>query len=115
MKQPKFTKEKVIEALNANFGMVYLAAKSLDCQPKTIYNYIERWPDLQEVINKHRGELLDTAELKLKQKVLAGDNWAIGFTLKTIGKDRGYVDRQEITGEDGQPFKVYFGIDESKL
>ena len=43
------------------------------------------------------------AELKLDAAVQAGEPWAIAFLLKTVGRKRGYVQRQEITGADGQP------------
>jgi hypothetical protein len=35
--------------------------------------------------------------------VRRGEPWAVCFTLKCLGKDRGYVERQERTGAGGQP------------
>jgi hypothetical protein len=36
--------------------------------------------------------------------VLAKEAWAVCFTLKTIGKGRGYVERNEVTGANGKDF-----------
>ena len=47
--------------------------------------------------------MVDTAELKLWQCIQNGEAWGITLCLKTIGKDRGYVERQEHTGQDGAP------------
>ena len=35
----------------------------------------------------------------------AGDAWAICFYLKTQGKNREYVERQEVTGKCGDPIQ----------
>jgi hypothetical protein len=37
---------------------------------------------------------------------LAGEPWAVALTLKTLGKQRGYVERQEVTGADAGPVDV---------
>ena len=47
--------------------------------------------------------MVDTAELKLWHSIQNGEAWGIAFCLKTIGKDRGYIERQEVTGADGAP------------
>ncbi|MEE8371818.1 MAG: LysR family transcriptional regulator [Sphingomonadales bacterium] len=46
---------------------------------------------------------LDNAESKLDANIDKGKEASIFFLLKTLGKDRGYVERQEITGKDGDP------------
>ena len=41
------------------------------------------------------------AESQLHKQILDGNTTATIFYLKTKGKKRGYVERQEITGVDG--------------
>jgi len=89
----------IIEALEKTHGMVYLAAEALGCAPVTIYRRAEKDPKVQDVINTQRGKLIDKAELKLEQAVMAGEPWAVTLTLKSLGKNRGYVERQEISAE----------------
>jgi len=45
-------------------------------------------------------------ESKLYSKALAGDTTSMIFFLKTQGKKRGYIERQEITGEDGNELVI---------
>jgi hypothetical protein len=92
---PVYTNEKIIAALKETKGLVFLAAKRLGCSPQTIYNRSQRSPDVANVIKNERGEVVDTAELTLYNAILAGEPWAIQLTLKTLGKDRGYVERTE--------------------
>ena len=96
MKKEKFTAKQIIAALKDASGMVYVAARKLGCSHQTIYNYAKRYASVQEAINEERGHLIDTAELALKRAILDGEGWAICFTLKTIGKDRGYVEKHQI-------------------
>ena len=48
-------------------------------------------PKIREAIDNARGLLVDEAEAALAKLVEAGDMTAVVFTLKTIGKGRGYV------------------------
>lgn len=102
----RYTAAQVAAALEATKGMVYLAAKQLGCSHTTIYNYIERHPTVREAWEAQGGEVGDTAELKLYQAILEGQAWAVAFYLKTKGKNRGYTERQEVTGADGGPIEV---------
>ena len=58
-----------------------------------------RLPVLEEELN-------DIAELLLRQAVNDGNLWAIKYQLSTKGKSRGYVERSEITGKDGDTIRV---------
>jgi hypothetical protein len=101
--KPRFTASQVIAALQATHGMVYLAAKRLKCDPDTVLNYCKRYPSVEAVKQSQRGQMIDLAEQKLWESIQKGEAWGITLCLKTIGKDRGYVERQEVTGNDGAP------------
>jgi ParB-like chromosome segregation protein Spo0J len=100
-----YSKRSIIEALERTHGMIFLAAKELGCAPVTIYRHAAKDSKVQAIIDSYRGQLVDKAELKLEQAVLNGEPWALNLTLKTLGKSRGYVERQEVTGADGGPVK----------
>lgn len=108
----RLSDKKIIEALIATNGGLYLAAKKLECAPNTIYNRMRKNPRLKDIIEDHRGETVDIAEQKLRQAILNGEPWAIALELKTIGKSRGYVEKQEISATvEGVIKTVGFDID----
>lgn len=88
--------------------MVYLAAKNLGCSHTTVYNYIERYASVRHEHEYQRGELLDIAEVKLREAVISGQQWALQFALRLLGKGRGYAQRQEITGAEGGPIVMEY-------
>lgn len=99
MKKPD---RSIIEkAIVKAFGNLSTAAKSLSVDRATLYKWIEQ-EGLEEAVIEGRNTRLDFVESKLDQKINSGDTTAIIFFLKTQGKNRGYVERQEITGKDGQ-------------
>jgi len=102
----RVTNKRMLEAIKKNGGAVYLAARELGCAPNTIYNRMEKVPAMKQAVENARGEVVDYAEQKLRLAVLNGEPWAIGMTLKTIGKSRGYVERQEVTGAEGSHIVV---------
>lgn len=110
-----FTAETMIKALQATKGMVYLAAARLGCSYQTVYNYIERHPTVKAAWEAESGKMLDIGEMKLYEAVLNGEAWGVSLLLKTKGRHRGYVERQELTGENGKEFviKVVYGNDSS--
>lgn len=77
-------------------GGLYLAARKLNISPHTIYNRMAKCPQIKQAIEDSRGETVDIAEGKLRQAIHNGEPWAIALELKTIGKSRGYVEKQEI-------------------
>jgi hypothetical protein len=112
--KPHFTAAQVIAALQETKGMMFLAAKRLGCSHETIRRYCLRYPTVQAAKDAERGEMIDTAELKLWQSIQNGEAWGITLALKTIGKDRGYVERTEQTGRDGAPLNEVVKVVMSK-
>jgi len=96
-----YSTTSIIEALKKTHGMIYLAAEDLGCAAITIYRRAEKVAAVRETIDSYRGKLIDKAELKLEQAVMNGEPWAVAMVLKTLGKSRGYVERQEVTGAEG--------------
>ena len=105
-RERKYSDAEIIKALDDKRGGIYVAADELGCSYKTIQRRAEKVPAVQEVINKYRHRRSDIAEMKLDQAIFKGEPWAILFQLKTQGKDRGYVERQEITGKDGNDVTI---------
>jgi len=102
----RYKTPQILEALKATGGLVYMAARKLGCDPSTINKRAKTSPEIQAAIDNARGDMLDMAEHELKKAVRGGDMTAIIFTLKTIGKGRGYVERIEQTGPNGGPVQI---------
>lgn len=96
MNRDRFTKEEVAAALIATKGLMTLTARRLSVSAQTIYNYLAKYPELYEVRSEARCEMVDAAELALESAVLAQQGWAVCFTLKTLGRDRGYIERLQV-------------------
>ena len=93
---------EVRHALLASRGLISSAARRLGVVRQSIYNALERWPELREIVEEERELHLDEAETALFKAVKRGEAWAICFMLKTQGKARGYTQRQEVL-EVGSP------------
>lgn len=90
------TLTEIRAALDKYHGGVYLAADALGCRPQALYARIAKSPELRQLQDLHDGRRTDAAELKLEQAIRNGEPWAIQFQLKTKGRNRGYVERQEV-------------------
>ena len=104
----KYTTAQMIEALREKHGNLSAAARYLGCSRNTISRYIDTYPTVKAVYDEERETLIDFAENQLFQQVKEGNITAIIFTLKTIGKSRGYVERQEVTGADGGKLQIEY-------
>ena len=112
--KPRMTKARVREAIKTSRGLKTIAAKLLNISRQTLYNYIERWPDLQDAFDEVDEELGDFAEGELLKLIRAGDSSAIRFYLRTKHKHRGYTERTEVTGEGGGPVQTQQKVDLSQ-
>lgn len=106
MSEPKYSSDEIMQALRETNGLISLAARRLGCANQTIYNRAKKVQAVQQVINESRDELVDIAELALRSAVTGKEAWAVCLVLKTLGKERGYVERQELTGADGKELKI---------
>lgn len=101
-----YTPEEIIDALKRHKGMVYLAAEALGCSHTTVYNYMNKYPEVKAATVKEKGKVLDAVELVLFNAAMRSEPWAVSLMVKTQGKNRGYTERTEITGADGDAINV---------
>jgi predicted transcriptional regulator len=101
----KFKIDEVIEAIEKGHTPKD-AAKILGCHPDTIRNYADSNERVRRALESERKDLVDIAKKGLRRHLERQEAWAISFTLKTLGKDEGFTERQEITGKDGNSIVV---------
>jgi hypothetical protein len=101
-----FTAEQVIEAVKDSRGFVSTIAKRLGCQRTYVYKLAEKFASVKQAIEEEREGVKDFAEGKLLEQINVGNITAIIFYLKTQGKDRGYIERQELSGIDGNAITI---------
>lgn len=98
-----YSAQEAIEAIKGSQGFVTTIAIRLGCSIATVYNLIKRHPTVAEALEAEREKMLDFAESKLYKQIDAENITAIIFFLKTIGKRRGYIERQEIANYNIDP------------
>jgi uncharacterized protein YaaR (DUF327 family) len=106
MNVKKFKIEQIQNAILKANGLVSVAAKVLNCDNQTIYNYIKEFPQLKDTLQEARDKTLDLAENKLFELINEKDKTAIIFFLKTIGRGRGYIERFENVVSKGNEFEI---------
>ncbi len=74
-----------------------------NCQKIGVDTIIAPMVETPFALKKYLSSVEETSPLKLMEAVENGEIAAIIFRLKTKGKKRGYVERQELTGADNQP------------
>ena len=107
----KYSKKRVIQALLAS-GTQSGAARILGCSRNTIISYIAKDATIHAAVEEARESFIDLAESKLMDNVSEGHPASVFFTLKTLGKSRGYIERVESTGAEGAPIAVILKVEE---
>ena len=103
-------KKAIIEALEKSLGVVTTACKIVGIGRTTFYGWMKEDEVFAERVEDIQNIALDFVESKLFENIKDGKTSEMIFYLKTKGKDRGYVERQEITGADGMPTKFEIEI-----
>jgi len=102
-KQFRFTQQQMIDALHNARGLKGPAAEALSCDRHTVSRYIQRFPAVKEAYDEAIQATIDLAQAKLVDLVEREDWRAIRFLLCTLGKDRGFTERQEIVAVGDDP------------
>jgi hypothetical protein len=112
----KYTAEELIRAAHEGRGLKAPMARILGCSYNTVTNYQRRYASVARAMHEEREKFKDYLEHALHKRVEAGDTTAIIFGLKTLCKDRGYVETVEVEGShshyhDGEPIRIVRIVD----
>ena len=102
-------------ALEKSLGVVTTACKNVNIHRSTFYKYYQDDPNFKNSVDDIQNVALDFAESKLHKLIQNENVTAIIFYLKTKGKNRGYVERNEITGKDGNEINFVIPKDAESL
>jgi outer membrane lipoprotein-sorting protein len=107
-------KKAIIEALEKSLGVVTTACKVVGIGRTQFYQWLKDDDEFAQEVDDIQNIALDYAESQLHKQIGDGSTAATIFYLKTKGKKRGYIERQEITGADGMPTNFQIEIIESQ-
>jgi hypothetical protein len=95
------TKEAFIIAYKENFGNITISCESAGVSRSSYNVWIKNDPEFARKLAEIEPEeiMLDFGEHKLMERIAKGDTLATMFLLKTKGKRRGYIERQEVAHE----------------
>jgi hypothetical protein len=100
-------KKQMIEAMEKTLGIVTSAAKMVGINRSTHYIWMEKDDEYRGKINSISDLALDFVESQLFKSIENHSDTATIFYLKTKGKKRGYIERQELTGADGDKLGAF--------
>jgi len=101
------TKKAMIEALEKSLGIVTQACKVVGISRDTHYRWMKDDEEYKQAVQELGDVALDFAESKLHKLIDQGNPAATIFYLKTKGKERGYVERQEIAVAEKKPLSWF--------
>ena len=94
------TKKALLEALEKTLGIVTTACKIVGVQRGTFYRYYNEDKDFAKAVKDVENITFDFVESQLHKQIKDNNTASTIFYAKTKMKNRGYVERQEITGAD---------------
>ncbi len=98
----KQTNKKILDALEKTGGLIKPAASRLGVARNTLYTWIQNSKELTDGLLSIRDGMVDMAEGALFKQVSEDNTTAIIFMLKTLGKERGYIEHKQERVDDSK-------------
>lgn len=97
----KTSKKKLMVAIENTGGIVELIIKKVGISRVAYWKWEQKYPELIEARDAERMRQVDISEVNLFQANKNGEKWATNKILRTLGRDRGYMEKSEtiITGK----------------
>jgi hypothetical protein len=99
-------KRAMLDALEKSLGVVTAACKAVGIGRTTHYLWMQEDAEYKSAVDGLSDVALDFAESQLHKQIKDGNSTATIFFLKTKGKKRGYIERQEVEVASGKMFQI---------
>jgi hypothetical protein len=99
-------KKAMLEALEKSLGIVTTACKAVGINRSTHYEWYNTDEEYKAEVDSISDITLDFVESQLHKQISEGEVSSTIFYLKTKGKKRGYIERQEISGVGDAPIHM---------
>ena len=99
-------KKAMLDALEKSLGVVTSACKTVGVGRTTHYLWLQEDKEYKAAVDDLSDVAIDFAESQLHKQIKEGNSTATIFFLKTKGKKRGYVERQELDVSSGKLFQI---------
>ena len=106
MNKTQLQKEAMLSALESQLGIVSSACGIVGISRQTHYRWLDEDKDYAREVKDLKNFALDFAESKLLECIKNNKETSIIFYLKTQGKMRGYIERQEIDTGENKEFRI---------
>ena len=101
-----YTAKKFIDAIPGSGGIISTIAKRVGCEWSTAKKYIYEYPTVLQAYQDECEAVTDMAESVLIKSIREGDSADAKWWLSRKGRNRGFVERTELTGADGGAVQV---------
>jgi len=102
----------LLSALEQSMGVVSTACETLNISRTNHYKWMKESPEYKQNYDDLSNKALDFAETQLMKMIGKGNTSAVIFFLKTKGKERGYIERQEFKVQQDTPDLSGYTTDE---
>ena len=108
----KITQEMMLEAIKNTQGLVSKIQRKLESALgekvswDTTLKYVQKWQSCVDAVKAEKEAMLDLAENAVYKELSDGDVRTAKWYLKMKGKERGYVETQEIQMANTDPLNI---------
>ena len=92
----EYTEEQLLEAIKDTGGIMSRIADKLGCSWHSAEKHVNKNEVAKQAYKDERQGLIDDSENVIRNAVKGGDVQSAKFVLMTLGKNRGYTERQEV-------------------
>lgn len=111
LKRTSITKEELIEAIPGSKGLLLNIEKQLGCTRSCITKMLEQYPEIKQELEDEMEREKDEVLNNLIEDAKSGDKASRKLFLEAQARDRGYGEKLEVTGANGQPLVFLHAVD----